>query len=129
MASDAEMVRDPWREAIERWFIGWHRLPDWNAAPWPQINAMIAWEQSVALDPEVSEKTRALIAAARAEGMEAAAAEGGHLAKALRRVRNSRDWEDALKIAKNALARHEKAETARRMKKVAAAIRGGSHGG
>ena len=42
-----------WQSAVERWFIGWHQVPD-SSDPYEQICKMLAWEQKVALDPAVS---------------------------------------------------------------------------
>lgn len=62
---------DPWREAIERWFLCWHRLPKWDQDPMPQINELLAVEQDVALTPAVSKGARELIARAHNEEIEA----------------------------------------------------------
>lgn len=42
-----------WQEAVERWFIVWHQVPD-ETDPYQQICKMLAWEHKVALDPTVS---------------------------------------------------------------------------
>lgn len=62
-----------WADAIDRWFVNWHQSPDWNAAdPYAEINRQVAWEQSVALDPAVSEDACKLIERGRREGLEEA---------------------------------------------------------
>ncbi len=53
-----------WQEAVERWFIVWHQVPD-ETDPYQQICKMLAWEQKVALDPAVSAGAAKLVKDAR----------------------------------------------------------------
>lgn len=57
--------QNPWKEAIITEMVLWETLPTEGETPREALNRMIAWEQTVALDPRVSEDARNLIEAER----------------------------------------------------------------
>ena len=67
-------IKNEWKDAIEDAMICWEMLPGEKESPKEALNRLIAFEQSVALDPLVSDDAQKLIRKARAEAFKEAAA-------------------------------------------------------
>jgi len=77
-----------WREAVECALLVWMRTADEFETPREAVQWLIEWEQSVALDPKVSERAKALMgnAAPLIEAMKAAQESGEALLSACKQM-------------------------------------------